>query len=84
MLFSERYFLRQALLKKADMNRVRDLFAARDAIKAFDAPEPILTCYICEQTFCDHEYCCEEAYDNTDARYCPCCGELIWEDDGDC
>lgn len=81
MLFSERYFLRQALLKKADMNRVRDLFTAKAILKNW-AP-PVAFCYICECNMddCHHDDCCQDAMDDPYNTYCPRCGEFVQEDD---
>ena len=81
MLFSERYFLRQALLKKADMNRVRDLFKARDVVRQYarDLTDVRYTCAICglADHACDHCGNCEAYYHDEVYTYCPDCGEYL-------
>lgn len=81
MLFSERYFARKALLKKADMNRVRDLFQTREVIKQYarDLTNIRHECYVCGAEFCNHDGCCREFHEDYCYRYCPSCG-LFLED----
>lgn len=79
MFLSEMYLIRHTLKKAADKKRVRDLFTARDAVKAALTPAPMWTCHICGlgRFYCSHEDCCREFYDDYYYRHCPSCGTWL-------
>ncbi len=76
------FHVKEALLKAANKKRVRDLFTARDAVKAALVP-PVVFCYLCEDDMdnCHHDKCCQNNMDDPYNWYCPRCGEFMQDDD---
>jgi hypothetical protein len=81
MFFSERNLIRHTLEKKARMNKVRDLFKAREAVKQYvrDLINVRYTCVICglSDYSCDHCGNCEAHYYDSEFNYCPDCGGYL-------
>lgn len=75
------YHVKFALMRAADMKRVRDLFLAKDIMR-FHLEEPeVFYCSVCGKVegTCDHSECCELNWADYDYRYCPDCGEYLGE-----
>ena len=83
MLFFEKLDLQMVLRKKANMNKVRDLFKAKEAIKQYarDLTDVRYTCRICGLSDYSCEHCgnCESYYYDTKYSFCQDCGGYLSE-----